>query len=85
MEGDASRVIMHIDLDAFFSQVEEHRHPELYGKPLVVQQWGLLVAISYEARRRGVQRWMKLKEAQRACPSLVVAHSELVNGKVRAR
>jgi len=30
------RVIIHVDMDAFFAAIEEKRHPEYSGKPLVV-------------------------------------------------
>jgi hypothetical protein len=35
---DATRVIVHVDVDCFYAQVEEHRHPALAGKPLAVTQ-----------------------------------------------
>lgn len=29
------RRIIHIDMDAFFTSIEQLRHPELEGKPLI--------------------------------------------------
>ena len=31
-----SRIIMHVDLDAFFASVEERGHPEYRCKPVIV-------------------------------------------------
>lgn len=40
---DAARCIVHIDVDCFYAQCEEHRNPALRGRPLGVTQKYLLV------------------------------------------
>lgn len=67
-----SRLIMHVDLDAFFAAVEQHDHPEWRGLPLVVGaepgRRGVVATCSYEARRYGVHSAMPISEAARRLP-----------------
>eukprot|EP00730_Choanoeca_flexa_P000531 TRINITY_DN10235_c0_g2_i2.p1 TRINITY_DN10235_c0_g2~~TRINITY_DN10235_c0_g2_i2.p1 ORF type:complete len:736 (+),score=140.89 TRINITY_DN10235_c0_g2_i2:111-2318(+) len=75
------RVIIHVDLDAFYTQVERQRHPELEDVPIAVQQWSGLIAVDYHCKRAGVGRFMSIQEAQKVLPNLVCVHVDVVNEK----
>lgn len=68
------KYILHIDLNAFFAQVEMNRHPELKGKPIAVGGGirGVIATSSYEARKFGVVSGMAATEASKICPGLVL-------------
>ncbi len=68
------RVIMHIDMDAYFASVEQQTNPHLRGKPIAVTGAGKRTVItcpSYEARRYGVKTGMNRWEAKQLCPHII--------------
>lgn len=70
-----SRLIAHIDADAFFASVEQGFNPLLRNRPVIVggaeNQRGVVHTASYEARTRGVRTGMPLTRAKRVCPDAV--------------
>ncbi|NXW63261.1 POLI polymerase, partial [Eurystomus gularis] len=74
--GAVGRVIVHVDLDCFYAQVEMIRNPELRDKPLGVQQKSIVVTCNYEARRLGVKKLMSVKDAKEKCPQLILVNGE---------
>lgn len=77
-EPQASRKIIHLDLDAFFCAVEELRDPSLRGKPFAVGgqpgQRGVVATCSYAARQFGLHSAMPMSRAVRLCPELIIVH-----------
>ena len=74
---DLPRAILHIDGDAFFASCEQSRNPAYQGKPVITgKERGIVASMSYEAKRRGVTRAMRLREALTVCPDAIVVPSD---------
>lgn len=75
MSAHWTRVVIHVDMDAFFAAVEMLLNPELRGKPVIVgarpqggKGRGVVSTASYEARVFGVHSAMPISTAYRLCP-----------------
>ncbi|KAI0366284.1 DNA/RNA polymerase [Pilatotrama ljubarskyi] len=71
---DPLRVIALCDSDAFYAACEQVRLGLDPTLPLVVQQWDSLIAVNYPARKYGISRMDKIRDAKKRCPNLVVVH-----------
>lgn len=73
-EGGPRRIV-HVDMDAFYAQVEQRDFPEKYaGEPIAVggrPPRGVVQTASYEARPYGVHSAQPAVEADRKCPDLI--------------
>ncbi|XP_067377945.1 DNA polymerase kappa isoform X2 [Channa argus] len=69
---DLSRVIVHVDMDAFYAAVEMRDCPELEDKPMAVGSMSMLSTSNYHARKYGVRAAMPGFIAKKLCPNLVI-------------
>lgn len=68
-----------IDFNSFFASVEQQERPELRGKavgivPVMAETTGC-VAISIEAKARGLTRNARVADARRLCPGIVIVEA----------
>ena len=73
-------LVMHIDLNSCFASIEQQSRPRLRGRPVAIVNRATehtgLVTVSYEAKARGVQALMKLRDAKKLVPDLIAIESD---------
>jgi len=72
---EKKRIILHVDMDHFYTAVEEREHPELHGKPVIVGAdpkegtgRGVVLTSNYEARKFSVRSGMPISRAWKIIP-----------------
>lgn len=72
------RIILHLDMDAFFAQLEERANPQFKGKPVVVgaepkagRGRGVVSTANYEARKYGIHSALPISKAYSLCPEAI--------------
>ena len=71
------RIILHVDMNAFFASVEALSHPEVEGKPMAVagnpeNRHGIILAKNELAKKAGVKTAETIWSAQQKCPGLIL-------------
>ena len=80
----ADRIVLLVDMDAFFAQIEERENPQFRGKPLVVgadpkqgKGRGVVSTANYEARKYGIKSAMPISEAWQRCPAAIFVQPDI--------
>ena len=76
-QSNLRRIILHVDMNAFYASVAQHLDPSLRGKAVAVagdpkKRNGIILAKSREAKRAGVKTAEAIWQAKQKCPQLIV-------------
>ena len=79
-----SKVILHIDMNSYFASVEQQANPLLRGKPVGVCAYlpkspngnGCIIASSIEAKKVGVKTGMRISDAKKIYPGIILVQNE---------
>jgi len=80
------KAIIHVDGDAFFASCEVAQNERWRGKPVVTgQEKGMAIAVSYEAKARGVSRGMLMGDIRKLVPNVIILPGNYDLYKIYAR
>jgi DNA polymerase-4 len=68
------RVILLVDMNAFFASVEQLDHPQWRARPVALTNGDIgtcIITCSYEARAHGIHTGMHIRAARKLCPDLI--------------
>ena len=75
---EQGRIIFHLDMDHFYTAVEERERPEIRGRAVILgadpkgsKGRGVVATSNYVARKVGVRSSMPISQAWRLCPAAV--------------
>lgn len=81
----AVSVVLHLDLDCFYAQVERERLGLAEDAAIVVVQWRMALAVSYPARKFGINRGSNVDDIRRlAGDKVTVVFVETIGGDVNS-
>jgi len=73
-----ARIILHIDMDCFFAQIETRENPRFKGDPVVIgadpkkgRGRGVVATANYEARQYKIHSGQPISRAYRLCPTAI--------------
>lgn len=78
------RVVLHLDANSYFASVEQQANPFLRGKPVGVCAYlprtatgdGCIIASSIEAKKVGVTTGMRISDARKIYPNIILVQNE---------
>jgi DNA polymerase-4 len=75
------REILYLNIGNFHASIEQHLHPDLKGRPVIIgipkgNTSGVVVSASREARKLGISEDMSVRRAQRICPDAIVMQAD---------
>ncbi len=75
-----NKLILTIDIDAFFAQAEEKRNPKYKGLPICIGNElngrGVVSTANYISRALGIKSGMPLFKARKICPNLILVEAD---------